>query len=321
MKRWWGFLIGVLLVGGIVVGVRSEFVSPVGEVLPEKILAKYAFAKLRERDYSGSEIKLERTLEEEKAFTSYLFSFRSDGKKVTGQANVPSKQGPFPVVMLLRGYVDKEVYETGVGTRKVAKTLAENGWLTLAPDFLGYGESDPESTDMLEARFEKVVTVMDLMAAVNYWPLAISNKLFLWGHSNGGQIALSVLAITGQPIPTSLWAPVSKPFPYNILYFSDELPDGGKLLRRAVAGFESNYDADEYSLANYYDWIKAPVQIQQGTADESVPQAWSDALVKELKPLLPQVNYYVYPGADHNLSSVWNTAVARDVAFFKQHLK
>jgi len=317
MMRWrWVFLV-VLALMGVAAGVMwwrwpkqvAQFVSPLAQV-QERPLAKYSFERLKQKDYQGGEI----TVDGDKFFLTYA------GKRVSGQINVPAGKGPFPVVVMLRGYVDKEVYETGVGTRKVAKILAENGFLTLAPDFLGYGESDPESNDILEARFEKVVTAMYLVNSICQVPRANCHKLFLWGHSNGGQIALTVLAISGRSIPTVLWAPVSKPFPYSILYYSDDLDDRGKMIRKAVADFERDYNADDFSVTNYYHYIKEPLQIHQGTADEAVPKAWSDQLAEDLKQTLTDVTYHSYTGADHNMNPVWNTVVARDVAFFTDNL-
>ena len=317
MMRWrWVFLV-VLALMGVAAGVMwwrwpkqvAQFVSPLAQV-QERPLAKYSFERLKQKDYQGGEI----TVDGDKFFLTYA------GKRVSGQINVPAGKGPFPVVVMLRGYVDKEVYETGVGTRKVAKILAENGFLTLAPDFLGYGESDPESNDILEARFEKVVTAMYLVNSICQVPRANCHKLFLWGHSNGGQIALTVLAISGRSIPTALWAPVSKPFPYSILYYSDDLDDRGKMIRKAVADFERDYNADDFSVTNYYHYIKEPLQIHQGTADEAVPKAWSDQLAEDLKQTLTDVTYHSYTGADHNMNPVWNTVVARDVAFFTDNL-
>jgi len=40
-----------------------------------------------------------------------------------------------------------------MGTEKMADFLAKNGFLTLAPDFLGYGGSDSAFPDMLLTRF------------------------------------------------------------------------------------------------------------------------------------------------------------------------
>lgn len=314
-KYWWiisGLLIvalGILLVWWRWPGAK-EWVSLLPLTQTEKPLEKYSFERLKQKDYRGGNI----VIDGDKFFLTY------EGKRVSGQINVPKGDGPFPAVIMLRGYVDKEIYETGIGTRKVAAVLAKNGFLTLASDWLGYGESDPESNDILEARFEKLVTAMYLINSICQVPQANCHKLFLWGHSNGGQMALSILAISSQAIPTVLWAPVSKPFPYSILYYSDDLDDRGKIIRKAVADFERDYNADDYSVTNYYTLIKAPIQIHQGTADEAVPKTWSDQLVKDLKQVMIDITYHVYTGADHNMNPAWNIVVGRDVAFFTDHL-
>ena len=180
-------------------------------------LIKYYFENLRKRDFWGSEIKLEKVIKEEESYTSWLFSYQSDGKRVTGMANLPEGEGPFPVIIMFRGYADKEIYFTGLGTRKSAGVFAENGFLTLAPDFLGFGGSDWPSGDVLQARFEKPITVLDLLASLASLARADPKKVFFWAHSNGGQIALSVLEISGREIPTVLWAPVTKGFPQAVL--------------------------------------------------------------------------------------------------------
>ena len=41
-----------------------------------------------------------------------------------------------------------------------------------------------------------------------------------------------------------LWAPVSKPFPYNILYYTDEAEDRGKWLRGEIAKFEARLSSE-----------------------------------------------------------------------------
>jgi len=85
-----------------------------------------------------------------------------------------------------------------------------------------------------------------------------------------------------------------------------------------VAGLEALYDSDEFSIQNYYDWISAPVQVHQGTADEAVPLKWSQALEKSLKDKDKNVKLYIYPGADHNLLGGWEAAVERSLEWFKQ---
>lgn len=304
------------------------FFSPLSSVYEEpkaRIYDSYSFDNLKKTTFSGSTIRLERVLTSEDEYTSYLFSFLADGKKVSGLANIPtatpSTQG-FPVILQVRGFVDKEQYKTGVGTAPSAAAYAQQGFITLAPDFLGYGESDEASSDSLLERFENPAIVLTLLSSISSLPHADSNNVFLWGHSNGGQIALSVLEISGRPIPTVLWAPVTKPFPYSILYFTDESPDGGKFLRKLVADFENKgYDVERFSITSYFADITAPIQLHQGTADDAVPIRWSDQFNDEMKTLGKDITYYVYPDGDHNLRSSWDTVVERDIAFFRSYLK
>ena len=118
-----------------------------------------------------------------------------------------------------------------------------------------------------------------------------------------------------------MWAPVSKPFPYSILFYTDETDDHGKAIRKSLAIFEKDYDSELFSPANYHNWIKAPIQIHQGTADEEVLPFWTDELVNTLKEDNIDVSYFKYPRADHNLlPSGWNDAVLREIEFFKEEL-
>jgi len=303
---------------------QNKLLSPMAEKIVNikpKPLEQYTFDNLQATQFTSNQISLGETLLEDEQYTSYLFSFKTSNKKVTGQANIPQGKGPFPVIVMLRGWVDPAIYETGTGTKNAAKVFAQNGYLTLAPDFLGYGKSDLESVDVFEARLQKTTTVLDLLASIDTFPQVNSEKIGIWGHSNGGQIALAVLEITGKSYPTTLWAPVSKPFPYNILYYTDEFEDYGKALRKSLAAFEQDYDANLYSIHNYYDWITAPLQIHQGTADDSVPFEWNQELADSLEELEKEATFYQYSGADHDLRPSWNLVVVRDLNFFINNLK
>ncbi|MEK7622761.1 MAG: alpha/beta fold hydrolase [Patescibacteria group bacterium] len=292
---------------------KTGFLSPEAKwIFQEKPLQKYSFPELRQKVFLPDGIWVEGS----------TFYFWTEGRKVSGQIKIPSgslPEGGWPVVIMIRGYADRESYQTGIGTNPAATVFAKNGYLTLAPDFLGYGESDMPPDNTLEDRFLTPVTVLQLIASVKNLKEANPDKIAIWGHSNGGQIALAVLEISGKKYPTSLWAPVSKPFPYSILYYTDEFDDFGKALRKVVAGFDAQYEANEFSIHNYYDWIEAPIQIHQGTADDAVPLEWSQALEKNLKEKGKIVELNIYPGADHNLagaSDSWNLAVQKSLEWF-----
>jgi dipeptidyl aminopeptidase/acylaminoacyl peptidase len=302
------------------------FLSPLGssgkQPKKEKPLLKYTFQNLKNRGGIPRQIKLEKVINQENDFTAYLFSYQSEGKRITGVAHIPNKVGKLPVIVMIRGYVDQDQYQSGVGTTPAAQVYSANGFITLAPDFLGYGESDlpPQSDNIWEERFMRPLEVMDLLASVGNLPQADPNKIFLWGHSNGGMIALSVLEISGASYPTTLWAPVSQFFPYDVLYYTFESDDKGKFLRKSLADFEKDYDVNDFSIDEYWSWIKAPVQVHQGLSDAYIPLSWSENLVSKLKEAGNEVTFYIYPDTDHQMRPVWDTVVQRDLAFFNKYL-
>lgn len=333
MKGW---LVAGLSLVVVVIGIwyinqrdQSRVISPGGSnVVVEKPYDKYSFERLVGREDKASEIEIGREIARTDEYSSYIFYYTSEGRRISGQLNLPNLSRLMGVVVMARGYVEKDGYTTGTGTRNAAAVYAKSGYITIAPDFSGYGESDKEDENALGARLVKPVEILDLIASLSSLPQADLNKVYLWGHSNGGQIMLSVAEVIGQRtkvkgesgeaevLGLTLWAPVSKPFPYNILYYTDDASDSGKWLRGQVAHFETEYDVYNYSLDRYLDWIAMPLLIHQGTADDAVPVAWSRELDKRLKEQGKSYTYYEYPGADHNMRPDWNTVVSRDIDWF-----
>lgn len=299
------------------------------ELQSEKPYEKYGFERLVGRLDQASEIELGRVLETQPEYTSYLFYYQSEGRRISGQLNLPNLSRLMGAVVMARGYVEKEGYQTGTGTKNAAAVYAKNGYVTIAPDFSGYGESEAEDPNALGARLVKPVEILDLIASLRSLPQIDLNQIYLWGHSNGGQIMLSVAEVLGQRLMVTgtsgqtkvlgatLWAPVSKPFPYNILFYTDEADDQGKWLRSEIAKFEADYDVYKYSIDRHLDWIQIPLFVHQGTVDDAVPVEWSRELVERLKEHGKSYEYYEYPGADHNMRPDWNTVVGRDVAWFE----
>lgn len=336
---------------------KIQLLSPLSNIAVEKKKENpygvYSFESLRTMAFQPGAITLHQLLETTPTHNAYLVSWEvpdptgNTTKKVSGQINIPTGTGPFPVIIMLRGYVDPGQYTTGVGTRNGAAAFARNGYITIAPDFLGYGTSDLESNDVLIARFAKPLVVLQLLRNLQDLDLKIdpasspdgqavpaflesdtrqlfnTQRLGLWGHSNGGQIALSVLEITSRNMPTSLWAPVSKPFPYSALYYMDESPDQGAYVREALAKFEFELKNNpwDFSILKEPARILSPVQIHQGGADDAVPLEWSQELEKTLKDATVSATLFTYPQANHNLTPDWDTVVQRDLQFYAKYLK
>ena len=318
-------------------------------------LLKYRIPDLQQYPYQASTLTIEKELAHFPRYTSYVFSYVTLGKKMTGQVNVPvgASAEARPVMVLLRGFVPVEQYTTGVGTRGAAAVFAEHGYVTIAPDFFGYGGSDPETSTSWEMRFQKPISVIELIKTIeaqpqitlptNSSPIPLDpQKMGVWAHSNGGQIALTTAEILARPLPMTLWAPVTAPFPYSYLFFSDEESDEGRTMRVAAADFDRQYNAVDFSLTHHLSLLRGPLQIHQGMADEAIPFVWNKEFVDKilvenktraalatdsariatqsvaLEPI--EVKYFQYPNADHNLQPDWNTAIQRDLEFFAQQL-
>lgn len=308
-----GFIAGWILRSNV------NYQTPKTESIKQSEIArpldKYTIENLGKREY-GSEIIWDEITATASAFFVQKFYFDSDGKRVSGLAHIPKNCDKCPVILQIRGYAQPLGYKSGFGTWRSAEKFAEAGFISLAPDFLGYADSASPAADIFEERFEKYTTVLNLLAAISHWSLANSQKIGLWGHSNGGQIALTVLEATGRGYPTTLWAPVSAGFPYSILFYMNDNSVGDRELRKKLAEFETVYDANKFNLLNYLDKINSPMQIHQGTGDADVPVLWTRNLVNQMKSLEKEVDYFEYPGADHNLSSDWSVVVLRDISFF-----
>jgi cephalosporin-C deacetylase-like acetyl esterase len=339
MKNFWVllmFLIVVVFFYWFFENRKTKIINPliktdkIEEIKKEKNtgwLAKYNFENLRKRENIASEIKkigkvlvVEEARKDSVDFESKAISFESNGKKISGMMNVPitPMSNKLPAIIMIRGFAESEGYFVGSGSWKAADELARNGFITISLDFLGFGLSDAESNDILEARFEKVISVLDLIESVKNLDIVDSEKIGIWAHSNGGQIAISVLEISGQNYPTVLWAPMTNPFPKSVLEMVDDQSEGSLKVRQKIEDFEKEYDSKLYSIDNFYDWIEAPILIHQGTDDVWCEVEWQQDLQKKLKKLGKEIILDIRQGNDHNLKQDWQSVMDQDIKFFKE---
>jgi fermentation-respiration switch protein FrsA (DUF1100 family) len=75
------------------------------------------------------------------------------------------------------------------------------------------------------------------------------------------------------------------------------------------------------SATSFLSDLSGPLQLHHGTADSSVPHVWSEALEERMEAAGQTVEFYSYPGDNHNLSNNFSLAMERSVDFFDTYVK
>ncbi len=277
---------------------------------------------LRSRAYGGGDLRIVRTLGVTGAFTRSLITYTSDGLVLQGFMNVPRGQGPFPVVIVVHGYVTPSRWRTLGYTARYADDLARNGFLVLHPDLRGHGVSQGEGTEPL-FRVGYAVDVLNLAQLARRIPQADAGRIGLFGHSMGGGISIRAIAIDAAATDPAIKAAV--------LYGSMNA-DENLNTERIANVFRRTRDLPELSVpqedvvrispSNYLGELQAAVSIHHGSRDDQVPPEWSADLQARLTELGKDAEHFRYPGAGHSFyGSDYRTFMRRAVAFFEARLR
>lgn len=292
------WLLGVLLLG---VGLAQPLTLP----------------DLWERVYGEGGFRVERVLERTPRFTRVLFSHLSDGLRVYGFANLPLGQGPFPVVVVLHGYVEPSRYRTLAYTTPYADFLAAAGYLVLHPNYRGHPPS--EGRPAMGLRHVYAVDVLNLLAEVRkgVLPQADGRRIGLFGHSMGGGIAQVVALVDPRLKGVVLYGSMSGDERRNlerILYWS-----GGTRGRELLTLPPKTLV--EASAWTYLERVAVPFSIHHGTQDAQVPPEWSWELCRRLKSLGKPVECFSYPAGHLFRGTVDQAFRQRVLAFFGRVLQ
>jgi uncharacterized protein len=280
---------------------------------------------LRKYVFTPSEITIEKNVARTPSYTSTIVSYKSDGLKLFAMMYTPvqdTKDKKIPVVIVNHGYIPPNRYSTVTSYHDVSAYYASCGFIVFKPDYRGHAESEGKTDSPFNSIYYSI-DVLNLIEAIRTFPAADMTHLFMYGHSMGGEVTLRVLEVTDAVKAATLWAPVSAPFPENTLFFIRKLsPDATKNIESAIAALIGPRDYDSLSPLYYTRYIKIPILLQHGTADESVPYSWSLKLTSEFAANNVKYTFYTYEGENHNLAiRSYATVKKRDVEFFMQFLK
>lgn len=277
---------------------------------PTSDLDPFSIPGLRARSYPGGAVERLGIAEEEPGYTSYVIAYPSDGLRITGVMKVPRGDGPFPVVVLNHGYFAPSAYTSGAGTHGMADRLAAAGYLTLASDYRGLGGSEDDGRGERGHRVEYAVDVLNLIGSILSIPQADPQRVGMWGHSMGGEVALRVAEVTDRLKALVLWAPTSAWIADNASFYG-----GGSTSRL-------NGLAYGRSPGNFLQYIAAPISLHQGDRDREVNPEWSVRLSVTLAEAGKTVELHQYPGQGHNFAELgWGEIAPRTVQFFDRYVQ
>jgi dipeptidyl aminopeptidase/acylaminoacyl peptidase len=279
---------------------------PTATATPDPYLP-YTIEYLAQRPYgTGGDLQVATVLAETAAFTRYLITYTSDGLTIYGFINVPKTSGPHAVVLVLHGYWPTDDYDTIGYTTPYADALAQAGFITIHPN---YRNHPPSSEGANEFRIGYAIDVLNLLAIVQrqagqvgVLQTADPQHIHLFGHSMGGGIALRVLTASEGVETAVLYGAMS----------GDETQNFAKISQWSNSEdgtFELNVPNEAlYRISPIYHLqrITARVSIHHGTADATVPPAWSADLCQRLRDLGKTVECFDYAGQPHNFTASGN---------------
>lgn len=272
---------------------------------------------LSERTYGGGRIAIEEVLERNPDFTRYLIHYPSEGLKLYGFMNVPTGKGPYPVVLVLHGYVNPATYRTLAYTTRYADAIARMGYVVLHPNYRGHPPSEGRPEGAFRVNY--AIDVLNLAAIVREQsgkgPLAKADgsRMGLWGHSMGGGIALRVAVVDPKIRAVVLYGAMSGDEAKNarrIYYVFSGQQRGLEELSTPAS------ELAKISPINYLSRSKAGFSVHHGTADPQVPYAWSVELCQKLKALGKPAECFSYAGAGHLFRGPDDRAFLRQVRSF-----
>lgn len=314
--------------------VNENLGGPITELHPLSI------ESLRRGEYPGSEIIIEQTLPDGSNYSRYIASYRSDGLKIYGLLTVPkgeTPEGGFPVIIFNHGYIPPSEYRTTERYIAYTDAFSRNGYVLFRSDYRGHGNSQGRAEGGYGSN-AYTIDILNAVASIKKLEYVNPGKIGMWGHSMGGHITLRNMVANKDIKAGVIWAGVVASYPdllerwrrgnANSTITPSPFPTtsnrGG--WRR---GFIEIYGTPEENPAfwnsisanSYLGDISGPLQLHHGTADTSVPYEFSEDLASDLESIGKEVELYIYPNDDHNLSNNFTTAINRSVEFFDRYLK
>lgn len=290
---------------------------------------------LKQTKYPGSDLKIEQTLDPGSSYQRYISSYQSEGLKIYALLTIPdgeSPEGGWPAVIFNHGYIPPKEYRTTERYAAYTDAFSSNGYVLLRPDYRGHGDSEGEARGGYGSN-DYTVDVLNALSSIKKYPGLNPQKIGMWGHSMGGMITLKSMVVSNEIKAGVIWAGVVGSYPHLLTSWKrgnfSPPPQLMGTARRWRQELIDKFGTPEQnptfwnsiSANSYLSDISGPLQLHHGTVDASVPVEFTEKLEEQMKKAGKEVETYIYPEDDHNLSNNLQTALQRSVEFFNKYLK
>lgn len=305
---------------------------------PTPTLHPMEIAAMRAREYPGSDLVIEETLDPGSNYDRYYVHYFSEGLKIYALLTVPRGEMPatgWPVIIFNHGYIPPTVYRTTERYIAYVDNLARSGYIVLRVDYRGHDRSEGTASGAYGSP-GYTVDVLNAVATMRRYPGADPQRIGMWGHSMGGYITLRAMVIDPGIKAGVIWAGVVANYPDMLTRwrraraFPTSTPNPSGVTRRWRQDWTELYGTPEENpefwasiSANSYlaDLNGRPIQLHHGTADGEVPLEFSQLLAEQMQAAGQTVELYTYEGDDHNISNYFSAAMTQTIVFYNTYLK
>jgi uncharacterized protein len=299
---------------------------------PTPTLNPMSIEAMRQGSYPGSDIVIEKELNPGSNYRRFYTSYQSEGLKIYALLTIPNGKipaGGWPAIVFNHGYIPPDIYRTTERYIAYVDRLASAGYIVFRIDYRGNDQSEGIPTGAYGSP-GYTVDVLNAVASIKRFPQANPNKIGMWGHSMGGFLTLRAMVISPDIKAGVIWSGVVADYNdllYNWHHRAPVPTQPASTLRwRSWTDLygtpqENPQFWDSLSANSYLTDLSGPLQLHHGLADEEVPLEFSQKLNQEVQAAGKTVEFYTYPGNDHNLSQSFTLAMNRTIQFYDQYLK
>lgn len=243
-----------------------------------------------------------------------IFFKNSKGNKLAGVLSIPDKEGKFPAVIRLHGFISNKE-----GTSRVIQERLKDEFVSLIFDYHAHGESEGKFEDFtISGALDDCQTALNHLLSLEQ---VDSSKIAVTGTSLGGMLALLLAARNPSIKVLSIGCPVIETKEvFGAVHDVDLWEEQGWIDALGNEGLKIKYkffeDGVKYDMFKEAEKIKCPVYIILGDRDEYIP-------VEHLRKLMPHLKngkLEIVPGADHNFTQHYEYYLTQTIRFIKENL-